>query len=324
MTINNNDSFDGLAKALAGYVGAINTGKRLRERQLSQGTLERPRNNTLLRSYTAAVKQAQEFTDSRFNHDAIETTRQDMFREARNTYLPQIEALTESTSKPINPEPLAKAVGVNFNNTAAVNAMQVKWPQVLQLLDAGKLWADIIEQADQPMLAAILEHAPTYLQTLDSDDVDSLVAAVNNATITGVAPKGPKMDTVLDDIRVQVARRAVELGNSGAAQWLNTRAGQAYDTVIAHRLDQHARDGLASGAPDIAVVAEMWDREAQTRAAQVKGEPTPNERDRIAQREQAQQRFAQQTQQPKYAPGESPSELAARIGRPDLSKDGYQ
>lgn len=278
----------------------------------------KPRNERLFHDYVDAAKRAQSFTDPRFNDEAVEKTRQEMFVEVRNTYLPQIEELGEQASEPVDPAHLATAVGVDFNNTAAVNALQVKWPQVAQLLDAGKSWEDIIEQADQPMLAAIVEHAPTHLQIQDSNDIEIMVNQITQAGYTQVSGKVQGIDAILDNIRVMVGRKAVQLGNLDASRWLNERAWRAYDTVIAQRLSTHAKTGLQyDDMFDVDTVSEGWLREAETRSAVIRGVATPLQREHAEQQAKEQREFQQelQTMQEQQAKGETPDQLASEVER---------
>jgi hypothetical protein len=269
----------------------------------------------LLAGFTAALERA-ERRDDRLTDDAQRAQRTELLSDALQTYRGQAENLLATASKPLDRNRLKKALATDWA------AIPVKWAQVQSLLNAGQDFATIIDQAtDQETLGAILEHAEAHLtaQNLQAQH-DQLADRAN----FGRRGDSLDVDAEVTNIYDHAARRAVELGNTKAKHYLDSRAGQEADKIIAEKMlaymngdgrnpSMMARNNLA--AP---VLSESWERQADTAAAKVLGEPTPNEQDMAVQQAQRASQFnrdAAGADGVTVAPSETPEALAAKVPR---------
>lgn len=274
-------------------------------------------NSTLLTRFAAAVERA-ERVDVRLTPEAADQSRAEQLSAISSTFLPQASELLDQAERPVDRSRLQRA----FDVDPATIAM--KWPQVKQLVDAGMtLEAVTAEAADVATIAAIVEHAESYLQaehlTMQQDSLEQLRSTF------GTSGRSEGLEAVLQRLFDTAARQAVALGHSKAQHYLDARARSSFDQVIASKIIRTITGGgnapgiTQAGGGNIAMMAPLWEREAQTNAAKVLGVATPNERDLAAKRDQDQRDFAEATTGTVpgtgYAPGESPSELAARVPR---------
>jgi nucleotide-binding universal stress UspA family protein len=198
------------------------------------------------------------------------------------------------------------AVGVDYDSATAMQAAQMKWAQVEQLLEHGQPWETIIEQAaDTHTLAAIVEHAPTWLGTGKTGE--------RSVTVEGTEVTLPGHNLPLADIDLLAARRAAELGSASARAYVEARAQHAYNVSVGEDIAKHLHQQRDSD--NMAYWADMYAHKAETLAARVKGEPTPNERIEAERKAQAQADFQAAVEHSKDAASESPDQLAARIPR---------
>jgi hypothetical protein len=245
-------------------------------------------NRNLLTTFTKAAADAartyETYTDETNAELVAERT-----AALRKDILPEVRNLLDTTSEPADRDRVKKAIGVDYTDPASVAAVPMKWDQVTQLLDAGQTWGSIIDQADLPMLAAIVENAPTHLAATGQDH------------------------RAVHDIDQMAARRAAQLGHNPAKTYMTEQAQRAYNQVVASKITRQLEGN--QGLAGVERLAELWDREAETAAAKVLGEPTPNERDMADTMAERSQQFEQEATQAGYAPGESPAELAAKVSR---------
>lgn len=260
-------------------------------------------NRNLLTTFTkAAIDAARTFEN--YTDEANQQMVAERTAALRADILPQVRSLLEEASKPADRNRIKKAVGVDYTDPASVATATMKWNQVTQLLDSGETWSSVIAQADLPTLAAIVENAPTYLK-VTRQSLEQIRRG--DLSIRG----GVQYD--LDTIDLEAAQRAAQLGHNPAKAYLNEQAQRAYNQVVASKIDRQLTEDR--GLAGVERLAELWDREAETAAARVLDVPTPNERDMAATMAERSQQFEQEATQAGYAPGESPTELAAKVPR---------
>lgn len=302
MTTSQN-SIDKLAKALKGYIDTT-------KQTIQPGTTSGPRNNDLLTSFSNAAQKAattyENYTDEA-NAEMVATN----MAQLRATYLPQAKNVA-SAQYDATREKLRAAIGVDYNSTTAMNAAQMKWGQVQQLLEHGQPWDTIIDQApDIHTLAAIVEYAPTWLGTGKTGS--------QSVTIDGTDVTVPGRNMPLDDIDLLAARRAAELGSTPARSYVDARAQHAYTASVGADIVKHLERKYS--CDDMDSWADMYAHKAETMAARVTGEPTPNERIETERKSQARGKFQEAADQvfngseSVQDPDESPDALAARIPR---------
>lgn len=290
-------SIDKLAKALKGYIDTT--------KQTNQpGNTSGPRNNDLLTSFSNAAKKAattyENYTDEA-NAEMVATNAAQL----RADYLAPARQLAEAQFD-ADRSRVRSAVGVDYNNATAIQAAQMKWSQVEQLLEHGQPWDTIIEQAaDTHTLAAIVEYAPTWLGTGRTGE--------QTINMGGNLVTAPGRNMPLDDIDLLAARRAAELGSSKARAYVNSRANHAYNVSVGEDIVKHLEQRRVSDNMDY--WADMYAHKAETMAARVTGEPTPNERIEAERKAQIRDQRKEMVEQAMHAPGESPDELAAKIPR---------
>lgn len=298
---------DKLAEALKGYV---DTTKQSRQALSNPGSTPRPDNSDLLANFTTAAQRAAH-TYANYTDEANTAMVAKNMAQLRADYLPQAQEIA-GTQFDADRANLRAAVGVDYTSTTAMNAAQMKWGQIQQLLEHGQSWDTIIEQApDTHTLAAIVEYAPTWLGTGKTGS--------QSVTMQGTDVTVPGHNMPLDDIDLLAARRAAELGSTPARSYVNARAQHAYTMSVGADIAKHLERQYS--CDDMDSWADMYAHKAETMAARVTGEPTPNERIETERKSQARAKSQEAADQVFNGSGsgqdsdESPDALAAKVPR---------
>jgi hypothetical protein len=156
--------------------------------------------------------------------------------------------------------PRANRPGVDWKDTASITAGQTRWQQVVKLLDAGKPWEQVIEDADETMLAAINTFAPDHIEA--------------QAIIDGTNPQ-PVVDKVMQASDQRAAALAGP-GLSGMGYYMQQKADAAWVQTLVDQAGQYTNGD--TGMWSIDTLVGMWRDKADYVAARELGVMTPNER----------------------------------------------
>jgi flagellar motility protein MotE (MotC chaperone) len=163
-----------------------------------------------LRKFNADVKNAVSFHNPDFTNSAITRQRIELLQRARTQLAAKLPA-----TPPANPvEERAQIFDRLRPGTAdAVAVTQNEWSKVQRLLESGRNFANLIAQADERRLAAIVDQFPT------SEFADT-----------------PEGDAIVAEVQELAFRRLVELGDAEAVKVSQTEqvAGReaAWDRVL--------------------------------------------------------------------------------------------
>lgn len=138
--------------------------------------------------FNAASKAAAKFTDKNWNEAAITRERVRLLAAARAELLAVVPALAEGEAPDAQATRAALAqLAPHDANTIAVTSNE--WAKVKALLDSGRNFAHLIDNADRNRLAAILDRLPTEIAT-QTDQPDDTIREVENRVLARLAEIG--------------------------------------------------------------------------------------------------------------------------------------
>ena len=138
--------------------------------------------------YNAASKAAVKFTNKNWTKSAITRERIRLLSEARAALVAAVPAPAEDDAPDARATHEALAQ-LSPHNADTVAVTRNEWEKVKSLLDSGRNFAHLIDNADRNRLAAILDRLPTEIAT-QSDQPDDTIREVEGRVLARLAELG--------------------------------------------------------------------------------------------------------------------------------------